>query len=165
MEVRLCVGQQLITFALARCRTRANRIGFPTLWDSFYSFGRIWKRSRFIKSRRGRLAFLLISKIYRQMYADTGIATDSNGSRVPGVGCVYWRSRAAICSLELLCRSCRCRRNSEDYRMEFRQLHGELDAIRYYLHVALWECQKPVKRLSSWFFLKMVFNPQGQRSP
>jgi len=29
MEVRLCVGQQLITFALASCRTRANRIGFP----------------------------------------------------------------------------------------------------------------------------------------
>ncbi len=26
---------------------------------------------------RARLAFVLISKIYRQMYADTGIATDS----------------------------------------------------------------------------------------
>ena len=34
-------------------------------------------RSRFIKSLRARLAFVLISKIYRQMYADTGIATDS----------------------------------------------------------------------------------------
>ena len=53
-----------------RSRTQA-------VWDSFYSFGSIWKRSRFIKSSRGRLAFLLISKIYRQMYADTGIATDS----------------------------------------------------------------------------------------
>jgi len=47
------------------------------VWDEFYSLGSIWKRSRFIKSSRGRLAFLLISKIYRQMYADTGIATDS----------------------------------------------------------------------------------------
>jgi len=37
----------------------------------------IWPRSRFIKSLRARLAFVLISKIYRQMYADTGIATDS----------------------------------------------------------------------------------------
>src|SRR5207245_4050692 len=46
-------------------------------WDTFYSWPPIWKRSRFIKSSRGRLAFLLISKIYRQMYADTGIATDS----------------------------------------------------------------------------------------
>jgi hypothetical protein len=53
-----------------RSRTQA-------VWDSFYSFGSVWKRSRFIKSSRGRLAFLLISKIYRQMYADTGIATDS----------------------------------------------------------------------------------------
>jgi radical SAM superfamily enzyme YgiQ (UPF0313 family) len=53
-----------------RSRTQA-------VWDNFYSFGSIWKRSRFIKSSRGRLAFLLISKIYRQMYADTGIATDS----------------------------------------------------------------------------------------
>ncbi len=47
------------------------------VWDSFYSLSAIWKRSRFIKSSRGRLAFVLISKIYRQMYADTGIATDS----------------------------------------------------------------------------------------
>jgi radical SAM superfamily enzyme YgiQ (UPF0313 family) len=48
-----------------------------SVWDTFYSLKSIWVRSRFIKSRRGRLAFLLISKIYRQMYADTGIATDS----------------------------------------------------------------------------------------
>jgi tRNA A37 methylthiotransferase MiaB len=47
------------------------------VWDDFYSLHSIWKRSRFIKSSRGRLAFVLISKIYRQMYADTGIATDS----------------------------------------------------------------------------------------
>jgi len=53
-----------------RSRTQA-------VWDTFYSWGPIWRRSRFIKSSRGRLAFLLISKIYRQMYADTGIATDS----------------------------------------------------------------------------------------
>jgi tRNA A37 methylthiotransferase MiaB len=47
------------------------------VWDNFYSLKSIWKRSSFIKSSRGRLAFILISKIYRQMYADTGIATDS----------------------------------------------------------------------------------------
>jgi len=47
------------------------------VWDKFYSLRAIWKRSGFIKSKKGRLAFLLISKIYRQMYADTGIATDS----------------------------------------------------------------------------------------
>jgi radical SAM superfamily enzyme YgiQ (UPF0313 family) len=48
------------------------------VWDRFYSFPSIWKRSRgAVTSIKGRLAFLLISKIYRQMYANTGIATDS----------------------------------------------------------------------------------------
>ncbi len=47
------------------------------VWDRFYSFPRIWERSRAVKSLKGRLAFVLISKLYRQMYANTGIATDS----------------------------------------------------------------------------------------
>jgi len=47
------------------------------VWDRFYSFGTIWKRSRCVKSWRSRLVFVLISKLYRQMYANTGIATDS----------------------------------------------------------------------------------------
>ncbi|MGH9669819.1 MAG: B12-binding domain-containing radical SAM protein, partial [Terriglobales bacterium] len=47
------------------------------VWDKFYSWTSIWKRSKFIRSKQGRLVFMLISKIYRQMYADTGIATDS----------------------------------------------------------------------------------------
>jgi radical SAM superfamily enzyme YgiQ (UPF0313 family) len=47
------------------------------VWDTFYSLKSVWLRSRFIKSLRARLAFVLISKIYRQMYADTGISTDS----------------------------------------------------------------------------------------
>lgn len=47
------------------------------VWDRFYSLRLIWQRSRFMKSLRGRLAFVLISKLYRQMYANTGIATDS----------------------------------------------------------------------------------------
>ena len=38
----------------------------------------IWERSRVhATSLRARLAFVLISKLYRQMYANTGIATDS----------------------------------------------------------------------------------------
>jgi hypothetical protein len=47
------------------------------VWDRFYSIDSIWDRSRVVKSLKARLAFLLISKIYRQMYANTGIATDS----------------------------------------------------------------------------------------
>ena len=47
------------------------------VWDRFYSLQQIWKRSGCVKSVRARLAFVLISKLYRQMYANTGIATDS----------------------------------------------------------------------------------------
>ncbi len=47
------------------------------VWDQFYRFSSIWKRSRILKTLRARLAFVLISKLYRQMYANTGIATDS----------------------------------------------------------------------------------------
>jgi hypothetical protein len=47
------------------------------VWDRFYSLRSIWGRSRAVQSLKARLAFVLISKIYRQMYANTGIATDS----------------------------------------------------------------------------------------
>src|SRR5688572_13898713 len=47
------------------------------VWDRFYSFSATWKRAKCIRSLKGRLAFMLISKLYRQMYANTGIATDS----------------------------------------------------------------------------------------
>jgi radical SAM superfamily enzyme YgiQ (UPF0313 family) len=46
-------------------------------WDRFYALGAVWRRSAFLSSLRARLAFTLISKLYRQMYANTGIATDS----------------------------------------------------------------------------------------
>ena len=47
------------------------------VWDTFYNFRNIWERSSCVKSVRARLAFVLLSKLYRQMYANTGIATDS----------------------------------------------------------------------------------------
>jgi radical SAM superfamily enzyme YgiQ (UPF0313 family) len=47
------------------------------VWDRFYAIREIWRRSDCVKSLRARLAFVLISKLYRQMYANTGIATDS----------------------------------------------------------------------------------------
>jgi hypothetical protein len=53
-------------------RTRTQAV-----WDEFYSLRRIWARSRCTPTLRARLAFVLISKLYRQMYANTGIATDS----------------------------------------------------------------------------------------
>jgi radical SAM superfamily enzyme YgiQ (UPF0313 family) len=54
------------------------RVGTQGAWDSFYSWPRIWSRaSRSVKSTKARVMFVLLSKLYRQMYANTGIATDS----------------------------------------------------------------------------------------
>jgi len=53
-------------------RKRTQRV-----WDRFYSFASVWKRSRCTPNLRARLAFVFISKLYRQMYASTGISTDS----------------------------------------------------------------------------------------
>src|SRR5947209_7711821 len=53
------------------------RVRTQGVWDSFYSLPQIWKRSEVTPNLRARLAFVLISKLYRQMYANTGIATDS----------------------------------------------------------------------------------------
>jgi tRNA A37 methylthiotransferase MiaB len=47
------------------------------VWDRFYAFKEVWRRSSCVHSIRARLAFVLISKLYRQMYANTGISTDS----------------------------------------------------------------------------------------
>jgi radical SAM superfamily enzyme YgiQ (UPF0313 family) len=47
------------------------------VWDRFYSLRLIWKRAACVKSLRSKMAFVLISKLYRQMYANTGIVTDS----------------------------------------------------------------------------------------
>lgn len=47
------------------------------VWDRFYSYGSIWSRSNCVKSLKARLMFVLISRLYRQMYAGTGISTDS----------------------------------------------------------------------------------------
>ena len=47
------------------------------VWDRFYEFGAIWKRSACTPTLRARVAFVLLSKLYRQMYAGTGISSDS----------------------------------------------------------------------------------------
>ncbi len=47
------------------------------VWDQFYSWRNVWERAHCVESLKSRMAFMLISKLYRQMYANTGIATDS----------------------------------------------------------------------------------------
>lgn len=53
------------------------RAHIQRVWDSFYRLPEIWKRANCTKSLKARLAFVFVSKLYRQTYADTGIATDS----------------------------------------------------------------------------------------
>jgi len=53
------------------------RLRTQAVWDRFYSISAIWRRANCVKSLKARLAFVLVSKLYRQMYANTGIATDS----------------------------------------------------------------------------------------
>ena len=60
------------TMSPEEVRTRTQQV-----WDRFYSLPVVWKRSRCVNKLKGRLAFVLISKLYRQMYANTGIASDS----------------------------------------------------------------------------------------
>jgi hypothetical protein len=53
------------------------REGTQRAWDRFYSLPLVWQRSSCVRSLKSRVAFVLISKLYRQMYANTGLATDS----------------------------------------------------------------------------------------
>jgi radical SAM superfamily enzyme YgiQ (UPF0313 family) len=47
------------------------------VWDRFYDWSSIWERSACTPTLRARIAFMFLSKLYRQMYAGTGISTDS----------------------------------------------------------------------------------------
>jgi radical SAM superfamily enzyme YgiQ (UPF0313 family) len=47
------------------------------VWDRFYDWPSIWQRSACTPNLRSRIAFMFLSKLYRQMYAGTGISTDS----------------------------------------------------------------------------------------
>jgi len=47
------------------------------VWDRFYDWGAVWQRSACTPTLKARIAFMFLSKLYRQMYAGTGISTDS----------------------------------------------------------------------------------------
>jgi radical SAM superfamily enzyme YgiQ (UPF0313 family) len=53
------------------------RMRTQKVWDRFYDWGPVWKRSVCTPNLKSRVAFVLLSKLYRQMYAGTGISTDS----------------------------------------------------------------------------------------
>ncbi len=60
------------TMSSDEIRERTQRV-----WDRFYDWPAIWKRSACTPSLKSRVAFMFLSKLYRQMYAGTGISTDS----------------------------------------------------------------------------------------
>ena len=47
------------------------------VWDRFYNWSDVWKRSSCCPTLTSRIAFMFLSRLYRQMYAGTGISTDS----------------------------------------------------------------------------------------
>ena len=53
-------------------RERTQRV-----WDRFYNWSAVWERSACTPTLKARVAFMFLSKLYRQMYAGTGISTDS----------------------------------------------------------------------------------------
>ncbi len=53
-------------------RQRTQRV-----WDEFYRWPLVWQRAKCVKSLKSRLVFVLCPKLYWQMYANTGISTDS----------------------------------------------------------------------------------------
>lgn len=60
------------TMSSDEIRERTQRV-----WDRFYNWRAIWRRSACTPTLRARIAFIFLSKLYRQMYAGTGISTDS----------------------------------------------------------------------------------------
>jgi radical SAM superfamily enzyme YgiQ (UPF0313 family) len=60
------------TMSSDEIRERTQRV-----WDRFYSWPAIWKRSACATKLTARIAFMFLSRLYCQMYAGAGISTDS----------------------------------------------------------------------------------------
>jgi radical SAM superfamily enzyme YgiQ (UPF0313 family) len=72
IEVRPKMFTPHPTMSTDEIRERTQRV-----WDRFYNWHSIWLRSACTPTLYARVAFVFLSKLYRQMYAGTGISTDS----------------------------------------------------------------------------------------
>jgi radical SAM superfamily enzyme YgiQ (UPF0313 family) len=72
IEVRPKMFTPHPTMSTDEIRERTQKV-----WDKFYTWSAIWERSACTPTLRARLGFIFLSKLYRQMYAGTGISTDS----------------------------------------------------------------------------------------
>jgi len=70
----------------------------------------VWRRSKCVRSLKARLAFIMISKLYRQMYANTGITTDSGRHARSVQWSDGWPRRSSGCSPPPRCRISPCRK-------------------------------------------------------
>ncbi|MCB1018828.1 MAG: B12-binding domain-containing radical SAM protein, partial [Acidobacteria bacterium] len=85
---KLCMPHPTMTAE----EVRLNTLG---AWTQFYSFSRIWSRAKVCTVRlRSRLMFLMISKLFLQMYAQTGMATDSARKSRANGWARWWAKRA-----------------------------------------------------------------------
>jgi hypothetical protein len=80
------------TMSVEEIRVRTQHV-----WDQFYTLREIWRRADCVKSLKAKVAFVFVSKLYRQMYANTGIATDSARQRSAN----KWSRRLAALCLKL----------------------------------------------------------------
>ena len=71
------------------------RLGTLYAWQDFYSFAPIWSRAKVCTVKlRSRLMFVMISKLFLQMYAQTGMATDSARKSRANGWARWWAKRA-----------------------------------------------------------------------
>lgn len=75
------------TMSSEEIRERTQKV-----WDRFYDWGAIWKRSSCCPNITSRIAFIFLSKLYRQMYAGTGISTESARRKKSKAG-ARWTAR------------------------------------------------------------------------
>jgi len=75
------------TMSSEEIRERTQKV-----WDRFYNWKSIWQRSACTPNLRSRIAFMFLSKLYRQMYAGTGISTDSARRKKSKAG-ARWTAR------------------------------------------------------------------------
>jgi radical SAM superfamily enzyme YgiQ (UPF0313 family) len=68
------------------------RMRTQKVWDKFYNWRAIWERSACCPTITSRIAFIFLSKLYRQMYAGTGISTDSARRKKSQAG-AKWTAR------------------------------------------------------------------------
>ncbi len=64
------------TMSADEIRARTQKV-----WKQFYDLPTVWKRSRVTNKLRDRFAYVLISMLFPQMYANTGLASDSARGR------------------------------------------------------------------------------------